>query len=334
MLLAAVLALHLPPVVSDVPNKQPQVAVSKDTVALAFGSADSLYLSLSHDAGRTFAPAAKIATLPKVLVGRHRGPRVVISGNTMIVSAISTDLYAWRSTDGGKTWSKPVIVNDKPAAAREGLHAMTADASGHLAAVWLDDRDPGGKWLWGAFSNDGGATWSKNVKLHQGTICECCHPSLLATGPNEFAVMWRNNLDGSRDFYVLKVRDGKVVGAPVKQGEGTWKLEACPMDGGGIASHNGEIVTAWRREKEIYLARPGKAEVKLGPGQDVALAANAKGEYAVWNSAGSIVALVPGASTPEKLAAMGGFPTIVALPDGAMLAAWEDHGAIATKRLE
>ena len=336
MLLAAVLALHLQPVTPDVPNKQPQFAVSKTSVAMAFGSGTSIYLARSTDNGRTFSAPAKVADLPKLLLGRHRGPRVVFSGDTIIVSAIATesDLFVWRSTDNGRTWSKPITVNDKPTAAREGLHAMTVDPAGHLAAAWLDDRLPGGKRLWGAFSNDGGATWSKNVQLYDGTICECCHPSLLSLGKGEFAVMWRNKLDGSRDFYVRHLRDGKPVGGAVKQGEGTWKLDACPMDGGGIALSHGAISTAWRREHEIYLARPGKPEVKLGPGMDVALAANAKGEYAVWTDAKGIDALVPGSSTPTRLAETGAFPAIIALPDGAMLAAWEENGAISTRRLE
>ena len=336
MLLAAVLALHLTPVAPDLPNRQPQLAVSGSTVAIAFGSGESIWLARSTDNGRTFAAPSRIADLPKLLLGRHRGPRVVITGNTILVSAIATgsDLHAWRSTDGGHTWSKPIIINDQPTAAREGLHAMAADADGHLAAAWLDDRLPGGKRLWGAFSNDGGATWSKNVMLHEGTICECCHPSLVALGKGEFAVMWRNKLDGSRDFYVRRLRDGKPVGAAVKQGEGTWKLEACPMDGGGIALRNGEIVTAWRREHDIYLAHPGKPEVKLGPGMDVALAANRKGEYAVWTQGKSIQAVLPDASTPVQLSETGAFPAILALPDGAMLAAWEENGTIATRRLE
>ena len=90
---------------------------------------------------------------------------------------------------------KPAVINDKPTAAREGLHAMAADSEGHIAAAWLDDRIPGGKRLWGAFSNDAGATWSKNVMLYESperTICECCHPSLISLGHGEFAVMWRN----------------------------------------------------------------------------------------------------------------------------------------------
>jgi hypothetical protein len=209
---------------------------------------------------------------------------------------------------------------------------MASDAEGHVAAAWLDDRVTPGKRLWGAFSDDGGATWSKNVMLYEstsGTICECCHPSLLALGHGEFAVMWRNVVDGSRDFYVLRLRDGKPMGSAAKQGTGTWKLNACPMDGGGIALDHGEIVTAWRREHDIYLAHPGR-ETKLGPGQDVALAANAKGAYAVWVNGKAIEALAPGATVPQQLSENGAFPSIVALPDGSMLAAWEENGAIAT----
>jgi BNR/Asp-box repeat len=361
MLLAAVLALHLSPVTPDVPNKQPQLAAGNGVVALAFASGNGIWLARSTDNGRTFAPPAKIAVLPRMLAGRHRGPRVVMAGNSILVSAIAADsaapghagkhaapadgagtsfdgnLVSWRSTDGGKTWSKPVVLNDHPTSAREGLHAMSADAAGNMAAVWLDLRTPGTTRLFGAFSKDAGATWSKNVMVYQSpgkTICECCHPSLAALGNGEFAVMWRNAVDGSRDLYALRIKDGKPAGSAVKQGEGTWKLEACPMDGGGIVQLNGQLVSAWRREKDIYLARTGKPEVKLGTGTDVALAANAKGEYAVWTNGKAIEALAPGSSTPARLSESGAFASLVALPDGAVLAAWEENGGIATKRLE
>jgi hypothetical protein len=342
LLLAALLALHLQPVSPPAPNRQPQLAAANGTVALVFGSGDSIWLSLSRDNGRTFSPPAKVADVPsKMALGRHRGPRVVITGNTILVSAIdheSGNLSCWRSTDSGRTWPKtPVVINDKPQAAREGLHAMAADAAGHVAAVWLDDRTIPGKRLWGAFSNDSGATWFKNVMLYEspaGTICECCHPSLLSLGGGEFAVMWRNKMDGSRDFYVMRLRDGKPASTAAKQGLGTWKLEACPMDGGGIALSKGEILTAWRREKEVYLFEPGKPEVKLAAGQDIALAANNKGSYTIWSAGKAIEARLPGSTSTMRLSDDGAFPALVALPDGAVLAAWEENGSIATHRLE
>jgi hypothetical protein len=340
MLLSAVLlALHLQPVLPPEPNRQPQLAAAHGETVLAFGSGESIWLARSSDGGRTFGRPSEVAVLPKLLLGRHRGPRVVISRGAILVSAAATgsDLFCWRSTDGGKTWSKPVTVNDRATSAREGLHAMASDGQGHVAAAWLDDRVPGGKRLWGAFSGDDGATWSKNVLLYEspsGTICQCCHPSLAALGGGEFAVMWRNVVDGSRDFYVMRLRDGKPVSAAQKQGEGTWKLDACPMDGGGIAVASGATVTAWRREHNVFLAASGQKERDLGAGQDPAIASGARGVYVVWSAGKTIQALVPGAQVPQELSGAGSFPAVIALPDGAVLAAWEENESIATRRLE
>ncbi len=332
LFLAALLAIHMPPVETGAANRQPQLAASGETVAMVFGSGDSIWMARSGDQGRSFGAPAKVAALPKLMLGRHRGPRVAISGNTIVVSAIASepgDLMVWRSSDGGKSWSAPVVVNDTPKAAREGLHALAADGEGHMALAWLDDRSAPGKRLYGAYSNDAGKTWGRNVVLYQSpekTICECCHPSLAALGHGEFAVMWRNAVGGSRDMYAMKLPDGM----PVKQGTGTWKLDACPMDGGGLVARDGKLSSAWRREHEIYLAEAGKAEIPLGAGQDVALGANAKGLHAIWNAGGAIQLYTAGKT--EKLADAGAFPAMVTLGDGAMLAAWEENGAIALRK--
>jgi hypothetical protein len=338
-LLAALVALHLPAVSPTAPNRQPQLAAAGGTVAIVFGSGEAIWLVRSADNGRSFGAPAKVAELPKMLLGRHRGPRVVLSGNAIVVSAIASepgDLMAWRSTDGGRTWSVPKAINDTPKAAREGLHAVVGDAEGHMAAAWLDDRGVKGKRLYGAFSDDAGATWSRNVLLYEspeGTICECCDPSLAAMGHGEFAVMWRNKLGGSRDLYTLRLRDGHAVGPAVKQGEGTWKLDACPMDGGGLAVRDGQIGSAWRREHDIYLAAPGKPEMKIGAGQDVAFGANAKGFYVAWSTDSGIRLHAPGSAEAARLSSGGAFPAMVALPDGGMLVAWEEGGAIVTARM-
>ncbi|MBZ5584032.1 MAG: glycoside hydrolase [Acidobacteriia bacterium] len=340
MLFAALaLSLHLSPVLPPAPNRQPQLAAGKAITALVFGSGESIWFSRSSDQGATWSPPSKIADLPKLLLGRHRGPRVVVSGETLLVSAAPAggDLLCWRSTDAGRTWSKPAAINDQPTSAREGLQAMAADAQGRVAAAWLDDRAPGGKRLYGAFSSDAGATWSKNTLLYEspsGSICQCCHPSLVALGRGEFAVMWRNVIEGSRDLYTLRIRDRKPVSAAMKLGTGTWKLDACPMDGGGLALDRGRIVSAWRREHDIYLSAAGKPEIHIGEGQDVALAAGAGGPYAIWRSAQGIVARLPGSAAVTTLSRTGASPAVAAWPDGAVLAAWEENGSIAIRRLD
>ena len=51
-----------------------------------------------------------------------------------------------------------------------------------------------------------------------GTICECCDPSLAAMGHGEFAVMWRNKLGGSRDLYTLRLAGRASGGSGGKAG--------------------------------------------------------------------------------------------------------------------
>ena len=339
MLLAALLALHVQPVAPNLPNRQPQLAAANGAVALAFGSGDSIWLARSTDDGKHVRRARQGRRAPQdCLLGRHRGPRVVDHRRTRCcVSAIAagSDLFYWRSTDGGRTWSKPAAINDKPTPRAKGLHAMAADAEGTSPPPGSTTGCPAASGSGAPSRTTAAPPGRRTCMLYDGTICECCHPSLLSLGNGEFAVMWRNKLDGSRDFYVRRLRDGKPVGEAVKQGTGTWKLDACPMDGGGIALRNGEIVSAWRREHDIYLGAPGKPEVKLGPGMDVALAVECQGRVRRLDQRqGASTRCCPARTAPTRLSETGAFPAILALPDGAMLAAWEEDGSIATRRLE
>jgi hypothetical protein len=346
-LFAITLASSLGPMAPDSPAREPQMAVHGSTVVLAFGAGKGIYFSASSDAGRTFSAPARVAVAEIVPLTRHRGPRIAFAGDTIVITAVAGktaaggahahglpsdgDLIAWRSGDGGRSWSKGVVVNDVPGAPTEGLHSLAADAKGNLFAAWLDKRGGHGTKLYGARSPDGGLTWSKNVLIFdspEGTICECCHPSVAIDSAGQILVMWRNWMAGARDMYLARSRDGATFSKPEKLGTGTWRLNACPMDGGGLVISQNRVVTAWRREHEIFLAAPGEKEVGIGEGVDVAIAAAPDGVYAVWSTPAGIRALLPGKKESIDLAPKGTFPNVVVLPTGRALAAWEDDGRI------
>jgi BNR repeat-like domain len=340
-LLSLLIAIHIAPDGAQIEYRQPQLAATSDLVAVTFGAGKSIYFAASRDQGQTFSTPVKVAEAPMLALGRHRGPRIAITPSAIVISAaVGTkmppgsdgELKAWRSTDGGKTWSGGLSINDEHASAREGLHSMAAGGNGLLFATWLDLRGKGTR-LYGASSKDGGATWSKNVAVYEspsGTICQCCHPTAIVDSKGEIHVMWRNALEGNRDMYVAHSRDGGAsFSAARKMGEASWKLDACPMDGGGLAMDpHGKLISIWRRENDVYMAQEGSSERKIETGKDAAIAAGPHGVYAVWTSAGAVHAQAPGSPQPIVLAEQGAFPQVIAVPGGPVLAAWEDKGQI------
>jgi len=124
--------------------RQPQLAADAKMVAVAFGAGNAIYFAASRDRGRTLSAPVKVAEAPLLSLGRHRGPRIAITPAAIVISAVvgtkmppgsDGNLKAWRSIDGGKTWSEGVTINDEPSAACEGLHAMVAGADGRLFAT-------------------------------------------------------------------------------------------------------------------------------------------------------------------------------------------------------
>jgi hypothetical protein len=344
-IISAMLAVHLGPMGPDAPAREPQIAANSSMVVLTFGAGKTIYFSTSHDRGRTFSTPAKVAEAGIIPLSRHRGPRVALSGDTIVITAVTGtkldegphahglpsdgDLFLWCSKDGGKTWSQGKAINDVTGSATEGLHALTSDGNHALFAAWLDKRGAKGTKLYAARSTDDGATWSKNVAVYQspdGSICECCHPSVAIDAVGRLVTMWRNALGGARDMYLATSRDGVTFSTPEKLGNGTWQLNACPMDGGGIAVSPTRILTAWRRDGNIFLAEPGQPERQVGTGKDVALALSGSQAYALWTNGPKVEAWNEG--RVELLSSAGSFPSLCSLPGGGVIAAWEENGAI------
>jgi hypothetical protein len=330
--LALLFAMNITPDMPNVAYRQPQVAVDGKRAAIAFGAGNDIFCSISLDGGVTFSKPMKVGSAGVMSLGRHRGPRVAYSGNAIVITAVAGaqgmgkdgDIITFRSLDGGKTWAKGARVNDVVSSAREGLHTMISGQGGILFAAWLDLRGKGTR-LFGATSRDMGVTWSKNMLVYEspdGHICECCHPTAMVSADGRFHVMFRNWLDGSRDMYDAISTPDHARFEAAKLGEGTWKLNACPMDGGSLFTGG----SVWRRDGAIYFATTGKPEVELGKGKD-ASATMVKDElFAAW-SEGTAIRTNGGKTLTED----GAFVNIAGTD--IVIAAWEAKGSIGIAKL-
>ena len=312
--------------------QQPQVAVdAAGAIHVVYGIGDSVRYRRSTDGGHTFSEPVEAAVIPNLSLGMRRGPRIAATKSGICVTAIGGkqgkgrdgDVLAIRSADGGKSWSQPVQVNDVDDSAREGLHAMAAGPDGRLCSVWLDLRSRKTE-IMAACSADGGRSWGSNVLVYRspdGSVCECCHPSVTIDAAGRILILWRNSLAGSRDMYLASSSDGgRTFTDATKLGTGTWPLDACPMDGGAIAATaNGKAAAVWRREKTVYLSIDGQTEERrLGLGEQPSIAASDKGLFIVWLKQRGDVAyfLTPSDKTPRELAAHAADPAIASSPSG------------------
>ena len=96
----------------------------------------------------------------------------------------NTDIYVRYSDDSGATWSAGVRVNDDATKNSQFLPKIALDpTTGNLAVVWHDSRldlgagGPGDTnglpnddaQFWGAFSTNGGVSFTKNIQISAGT---------------------------------------------------------------------------------------------------------------------------------------------------------------------
>jgi hypothetical protein len=343
LLLALLLGAQSLPASALSPNRQPQLATRGHHVAVAYGAGNSIYFAESRDAGITFGPPVRVSSGGQLALGMHRGPRVAYTPGAVVITAIvgeqekgrDGDVFAWRSADGGKTWSEPVRVNDVKGSAREGLHAMAFGGDETLFAAWLDLREKGTR-IYGAVSTTGGASWSANRLVYEspsGSVCQCCHPSVAVAASGAIFVMFRNALAGSRDLYLTRSDDGgKTFGSAKKLGLGTWKLEGCPMDGGQVAvDDTGGVAAIWRRDQTVFVTRGDGPEEARGPGRNPTVALAKRGLYGSWTQGTSVLVSKPGAEQVETLDQSGAFPSMAPLSDGSVVLAWESKGTIAIR---
>jgi hypothetical protein len=225
-----------------------------------------LWLARSEDGGKSFLEATKVNIVPEAILadGQSR-PMIAVGGGVIAVSWAQAlpklhtgHIRFARSTDGGKTFSDPVTVNDNRDEIGHSFNAMKMDAAGRLALVWLDGRDKAaatkagakhpGSSIYYALSGDRGASFAPNVRLAAHS-CECCRIGLDFAPDGVAVAQWRHVFGGTiRDFALARLQPGAVV---QRASEDDWKIAACPHHGGDLA-----IDTSGRRHLVWFTGSP------------------------------------------------------------------------------
>ena len=311
----------------------PSLAVEGSNVYIAFASGDSIFCSYSTDKGQKFSSPVLVAILNGLVNVGGRGPQILSSKGQLLMAAPDTtgNFHTWLRKKTENSWKEGGRINDLANIAKEGFLSLAANSQGHFFAVWLDLRSDKKNNIYGARSTDGGKTWLKNQLIYkspEGSVCECCKPS-VAMKDQQVAVMFRNNLKGNRDLYLIQSKDGGATfGIAQKLGEGSWKLNGCPMDGGGLMiENNNAIRTVWQREGNIYSCEPGKKETFISKGRQCEIAGMNGTYYITFISEGKIYCRKPNGKITE-LGQGGNYPKLIVIDKSTTLCAWESDNKI------
>lgn len=219
-----------------------------------------LVVTRSTDGGRNFAatvavtPTAEAVTAdaenrPKIAVGADGA--VHVTWTQGLGAKMTGHIRYARSTDGGRSFSAPVILNDDRQIISHRFDALAADGRGGVAVVWLDARSRDGKaakgspetqvGIYAAVSADGGASFGRNRRVADHS-CQCCRTGLTWTAEGPIA-FWRHVFGKNiRDFAIADLNGGPLR----RVTDDDWEIDGCPHHGGGIAAGaQGKLHITW-----------------------------------------------------------------------------------------
>jgi hypothetical protein len=292
-------SVAVPAVAGTVQSADPALAVDPATndLLMAWVAGDTtgynLYFARSRDAGASWSDPVRVTQhAGEIEPHAEASPRLVAKGGVVGVfwphsipvagrRFPASHLQFSRSTDGGRTWSSTITLNDDTAQALAGhtFHGATTIGDSTFLVAWLDSRvgakasgdsshhHEGDATIYTATSRDLGRTWAASNTRHWGGACPCCRVSLVSNKDGSVLAGWRGHFPGSvRDPVVARL--GAPASTPQRVSVDGWVFQGCPHTGPALtADAGGTPHVAWFTGKEggagIFYAR-GKADGSFG----------------------------------------------------------------------
>ncbi|MGH2705729.1 MAG: sialidase family protein [Actinomycetota bacterium] len=169
------------------------------------------YLSKSTDRGKTWTvteaiPASQWTVGPQLAWSKQGGA----DGTVHIVhedkpgqTQGDRDLYYRNSTNGGKSFSEPKLINDDDPKLLAGQYGagMSVAQNGRIDVAWFDFRDAkdNSNDIYYSSSTDNGKSWAKNARLTDRSI-------------NRYIGPWSNEFDMRQPVGIASINSYAVVG--------------------------------------------------------------------------------------------------------------------------
>ena len=279
----------------------PSIAVADKSVYVLWTSrvesdgkkGTDLYLSVSHDQGKTFASPVKVND--DKVPGAHGMHSLAVANDGKIYAA-------WLDERN--------IITPKPSKHAGGHHMES-------------NRE-----LFVAHSTDGGKTFSANRKV-AGDACPCCKTALAVSPDGTLYAGWRQVLPGNfRHIAVANSTDGGAnFSAPVIVSDDKWMLQGCPVSGPSLAADaSGVLKVVWYAAGEnaapgLYFAETRDQGRTFSP-RSLLMQETVKGTPALVGANDRTVAIWQGAvgQQPEtKVRELGGAGAAVSVAANAEL---------------
>lgn len=225
-----------------------------------------MFVAKSTDGGATFSKAGTIATTIPTFFGfpaiaaapyAHGGTALVVVYEAIASGSAGSqyqlrDIWSQNSTDGGSTWNAPLRVTDDDIGTDLGnkfVPGISSAPNGRFDAAWIDFRDDNGNLLTNTYyasSSDGGATWSKNVKVsdvrsdrHYGQFANNSDVrSNVNLASNNYAasIVWDDSRQASPSQDIQDIYYGAVQQAAIPESTSTVVLWVIAAVAGGLVA--------------------------------------------------------------------------------------------------
>jgi hypothetical protein len=224
------------------------------TVETTKTTATDLMLSVSHDGGKSFAAPVKVNddSAPA-----SHGMHSLALGKENRVYLAWLDERNIKTAEHAENFSGDEIIEPRKNDSVDEFQFIKAHHNSNHNSQSKPEKKPENQTtmdhknaepnseVFFAGSDDGGKTFSKNIKL-SSEVCPCCKTNLAVAGNGMIYVSWRQVLPGDYRHITHSENNGKSFSDYKVVSDDQWQINACPVSGAPmIFDGKSNLTIAW-----------------------------------------------------------------------------------------